>query len=232
MENSNKSGGVERYDGRENQLFLEKFSKTILENVLGYVANKVILDAGCGSGWAEPILAKKQAKHIDAFDVDEDIIKYAQSQRTKNSIFEAKDFNRQGFKENFYDIAISIEVIEHLREYEFYLSNLAKSLRKGGLLFLTTPNKKMSAGQNPYHIREFTVEEMTEMLNRYSFRVVKTKGLATNELSRTWAKLIPAKLTSVVRATPFYKILVDNFVKFSKQKLDKAETILYFSEKI
>jgi SAM-dependent methyltransferase len=232
MERSSKPGAVERYDIRENQLFLEKFSKTILANVLEYVADKVVLDAGCGSGWAEPILAEKRAQRIDAFDIDEDCIKYAQLQKIKNSTFGVKDFNEQGFEEGRYDIAISIEVIEHLRGYEFYLSNLAKSLKKGGLLFLSTPNKKMSAGQNTYHIQEFTIDEMTNMLGRNSFRIIKINGLSTNELSRIWAKVVPAKITSIIRGSRLYKILVDNFVKFPNQNLDEAESVLYFSEKI
>jgi SAM-dependent methyltransferase len=231
MNKSDEPGLFERFDSRKNQLFLEKFSKSILDNVLKYVASKVILDAGCGLGWAEPILLENGAKHIDAFDIDDDAIGYATNQRIKNTHFEVRDFNKHGFKENYYDIAISVEVIEHLREYEFYLSNMAKSLKEGGIFFLSTPNKKTSGNANPYHLKEFAVEEMIKMLKDNSFEIMEMSGLSANELSKTWARFVPRKITSLVRKSFLYKILVDNLVKFENRNTDEAETLVYISRK-
>jgi SAM-dependent methyltransferase len=231
MEKLDELGISERFDSRKNQLFLEKFSKSILDKVLEYIAGKIVLDAGCGLGWAESILMEKGAKHVDAFDIDDDAIGYAKKQQIKNTTFEIKDFNKYGFKENYYDIAISMEVIEHLREYEFYLSNLAKALKEGGIIFLSTPNKKTSGNANPYHLKEFSIEEMTKMLQDNSLEIIKISGLSANELSKNWARFVPRKITSFVRKSFLYKILVDNLVKFENRNTDQAETLVYISRK-
>ena len=134
---------LERYDQRENQLWLGKFARVILSSILSYVKDKKILDAGCGSGWAERILIENGACLVDAFDIEQEIIDYAKSLNIPRVSFSIKDFNKLGFRKNYYDVVISIEVLEHLDKYDFYFSNLVKALITGRIIVFEYSKQKI-----------------------------------------------------------------------------------------
>lgn len=126
---------VERYNPEKNQLWLGKFHNQILSYALPLVKDKNLLDAGSGSGWAEIKYLEAGAKSIRAFDIDENVINIGNSLNLKNVRFEVKDFNKSDFGENRYDVAVSMEVIEHLTNAEYYFKNLVKALKPGGGTF-------------------------------------------------------------------------------------------------
>ena len=53
-------------------------------------------------------------------------------------------------------------------------------LKPGGKLIVTTPNKKMSITRNPWHVREYTVDELKQLLSAY-FGKVEALGVFGNE---------------------------------------------------
>lgn len=222
----------ERYDPNKNQLWLGKLHNQILSYALPLVKDKDLFDAGSGSGWAEPKYLEAGAKSIDAFDIDDKVINTGNSLRLENVKFEVKDFNKSDFGESKYDVAISMEVIEHLTNAEYYFKNLVKALKPGGTLFLSTPNKKLSDGNNEFHIREYTLDEMVDIFNKNNLEIVKTLGVSTGSGSKTVGKYIPRWILEFIKKTPIYSYLVENFVKFpSKPNVEDAETIIYIGKK-
>ena len=57
---------------------------------------------------------------------------------------------------------------------------MARVLKKNGLLILTTPNIKMSLTRNPWHVREYTVQELDELICKY-FAANDMQGVYGNE---------------------------------------------------
>jgi len=49
-----------------------------------------------------------------------------------------------------------------------------------GKFIVTTPNKKMSITRNPWHIREYTIQELKDLLGKY-FSKVDAKGVFGNK---------------------------------------------------
>lgn len=75
-----------------------------------------------------------------------------------------------------WDLAVSFEVIEHLREDhgDEYLQATREMLIPGGSLFLSTPVANGRPAAN--HIREYTIPELQEKLERNGFNVDKRIG--------------------------------------------------------
>jgi SAM-dependent methyltransferase len=79
-----------------------------------------------------------------------------------------------------FDCVISFQVIEHIDNDRFFLEEIHRVLRPGGLLLLTTPNRPQSLTRNPWHVREYTVQELTSLASGI-FAHVQMKGVAGNE---------------------------------------------------
>ncbi len=223
----------ERFDSEKNQLWLEKLFNEIVSYALPLVKDKNILDAGSGSGWAESKFINSGAKNVDAFDLDEEMIERGNSVDWGRDVrFAVKDFNKSDFGENKYDTVISMEVIEHLTNAEFYFKNLVKALKPRGILFLSTPNKKLSTGKNQYHIKEYTLEEMSNMFKKYHIKIVDTHGISSNSSSEFAGKFIPRPALEFVKKTFLYPLLVKHLVRFpSKPNVEDAGTIVYIGKK-
>jgi SAM-dependent methyltransferase len=80
------------------------------------------------------------------------------------------------------DVVANLQVIEHLWEQERFLAECLRVLRPGGRLLITTPNRiTFSPGRdtplNPFHTRELSGSELTELLVGAGFRVEMMAGL-------------------------------------------------------
>jgi len=98
------------------------------------------------------------------------------------------------YADGFFDCVLFCEILEHLLlNPDFAVSEMRRILRPGGYLIITTPNVlrlgnlvQMVKGKNIYdgysqygvygrHNREYTLKEIIELLERNSFRIVRTE---------------------------------------------------------
>lgn len=86
----------------------------------------------------------------------------------------------EGIEDESFDFVVSFQVIEHIPDDTKYVSEIYRVLRPGGKFIVTTPNKKMSITRNPWHVREYTINELTSLL-KMSFSSVDAKGVFGNE---------------------------------------------------
>ncbi|NNF35442.1 MAG: methyltransferase domain-containing protein, partial [Saprospiraceae bacterium] len=71
-------------------------------------------------------------------------------------------------------------VIEHIKDDRHFLDEIYRVLKPGGTALITTPNIKMSLSRNPWHIREYTAEQL-KLLARKMFDEVDMKGVTGND---------------------------------------------------
>lgn len=161
---------VEHMDETQKSFFMKRIWRDHIlryEFAAKYVNNKVVLDIACGEGYGTNMLSKvaKKATGVDLSkeSIAKAKIKYKTPKNIKFIQSDALSFLKKGNKK--YDVIVSFETIEHIREYDLFLALLCKSLKKNGVLLLSTPEKKFSdfiAGgtYNPFHIKEFYFDEL------------------------------------------------------------------------
>ncbi len=172
-------------------------------SVLAYVeAAKLIsgkvLEIGTGSGYGIEMLSKK----ADSFlTVD----KFASEAGTKASKELANVTFKQmnvppldGIESNTFDFVVSFQVIEHIQKDTEYVKEIHRVLKKGGKLIVTTPNKLMSLTRNPWHIREYTVSELTALLSSH-FATVDSKGVFGNDTVMKYYEENKASVARIMR---------------------------------
>lgn len=101
-----------------------------------------ILDIGCGGGLVS-VPVHNLGANVTGVDASINNIKtastYAKRKKLKinfvNSLVENMD------KRTKFDVILALEVIEHVSDYQLFLSHLASRLKKGGLLIISTINR-------------------------------------------------------------------------------------------
>jgi ubiquinone/menaquinone biosynthesis C-methylase UbiE len=146
-----------------------------------FVNDKVVLDDGCGCGYGSLYLAENSARMVVGIDVSRDAINYAKTHFLKKNIkFKVVDGANLPFSNDSFDVVVSIEVIEHIHNYEQYLSEISRVLKPSGILVISTPNKKVSSPglkkpQVSFHVKEFYPDEFKKQLELH-FKEVKIFG--------------------------------------------------------
>lgn len=137
------------------------------------VADKKVLDIACGEGYGASLLAET-AKEVIGVDIHPNSISQAgKKYPDKNLHFIASDgIGYLKKHRGCFDVIVCYETIEHLSKYEEFIRFLARSLKRNGLLFISTPNKEFSdlltgGTANPYHVHEFYSRELEDFLKRY-----------------------------------------------------------------
>ena len=163
-------------DSSENVVFQRHF---VAYKETAKLISGTVLEIGSGEGYGIRELVDKCDKYI-AID------KYAtkinsEIKNTKNITFiECEVPPLKDIDDNCIDFVVSFQVIEHIYDDKYFLSEIKRVLKKNGKLILTTPNKKMSLSRNPWHIREYTVQEMSDLLNNF-FSKTEIMGVFGNE---------------------------------------------------
>lgn len=97
-----------------------------------------LIDVGCGAGWLCPSL--EPFGHVTATDLSDEVLERA-SERHPEVAFIAGDFMKLDLEPESFDAAVSLEVLAHVPDQPGFIAKLAKLLRPGGVLTLTTQNR-------------------------------------------------------------------------------------------
>lgn len=88
--------------------------------------DQIVVDAACGCGYGSEILSKN-AKRVIGLDYDSESIIHAKKNHKRfNNSFALTDLSKSQILLNF-DVAVSIETIEHIDNFRNHLNNLKKA---------------------------------------------------------------------------------------------------------
>ena len=79
-------------------------------------------------------------------------------------------------KDETFDAVVSLETIEHLVDPGGFATELGRILRTNGRLLLSTPNAEGGLDPNPYHLKEFTLDQLLTLLEGARFRILQIRG--------------------------------------------------------
>jgi len=151
-----------------------------------------ILDAGSGFGQYSYRMSRIfEGSVIKGVDVKQEQIEdcnrfFASTGDHDRVQFETGDLTT--FNEPYnYDLILSVDVMEHIEEDELVFSNFYKSLRKNGVLLISTPSDQGGSDTHDHdqgsvhgfieeHVRDgYGIREITEKLNRAGFSEVEAR---------------------------------------------------------
>jgi ubiquinone/menaquinone biosynthesis C-methylase UbiE len=164
-----------------------------LEDVRG----KRVLELACGRGGFSRLLAERGASVCGA-DFSGAALQVGSRKGATNGSrvvdvdFTQADAQRLPFASEAFDLVVSCETIEHLPDPQAGLREMARVCRRGGLLYLTTPNyvnatglyylyargrkqKATPGGDQPFD-RVFLFPQIRRMVRRAGWNIVRTDG--------------------------------------------------------
>ncbi len=141
-----------------------------LFQTMGIGSNLKILDLGCGDGLLSIALAKKKNSVI-GIDVSDVSIELANKNKRifncQNVKFRQMDCRRLLFPNDHFDLAVSVDLIEHLHpdDLSLYLDEVHRILKKNSLYLISTPNKifYQSGG---LHLKNYTHSSIEKVLSQ------------------------------------------------------------------
>ena len=134
-----------------------------------------VLEIGTGMGYGVEVVAPAADKYVTidkscAYNVE----------LPANAEFRQMTVPPLDFADESFDYVVSFQVIEHIKNDKEFVAEVSRVLRKGGKFIVSTPNAPMSLTRNPWHVREYTAEELKKLLSK-EFSQIDMMGVSGNE---------------------------------------------------
>lgn len=196
----NKSIYTSCYDykvGNIAMVYKERALEILQKNVSKHAK---ILDVGCAFG---DLLSLLDENKYTTFGID--ISQYAinRAKKITKAQLMLGDLNKKlSYKDNFFDAVFALDVIEHLDSPYKFLLEMHRVLKKGGVLFIQTPNInsifEVFAKDKWF---AYTDETHLYLFNRKSLRFILQKSGFSILQNQTISAPFPFLLRSLVKNT-------------------------------
>ncbi|MCF8255144.1 MAG: class I SAM-dependent methyltransferase [Bacteroidia bacterium] len=167
------------------------------EWAIQFLKGKETADIGCADGYGTQFLAN-YTKNTIGVDYSEATIELARNQHKEklNLSFISGKVPPLPLETESRDVVTAFQFIEHIHPRKAFMEDVKRVLRPGGVFLCTTPNNKMSIARNPFHVHEYTFEEMKNEASQV-FDKIELYGVQGNqkvnnyyEENSKWAKKI------------------------------------------
>jgi len=133
-------GIADRFEGLDHPADVRRRLEVVFDDCLAgtVLAGTLTLDAGCGYGLFSAVAAGRGAIVV-SLDVGERLVARARARAASRGV--VGDAGRLPIRDGSFDLVIASEMLEHTASPREAVAELARSIRVGGLLVLTTPNR-------------------------------------------------------------------------------------------
>ena len=154
-------------------------------NPFTFFKNKIVIDAGCGSGKFSAAIARLGAKKVYCVDIGKKGLAFAKAQSKKRNYGKKLKFIESSLldislKDEIADLVWSNGVIHHTSDYNKCLSEFNRVLKKEGKLFLY-----VSGSSGLYELIQDTLRVCNEDIPRHLFQTY-LKSLNVNSGRLYW----------------------------------------------
>ncbi len=130
-----------------------------------------VLEAGSGEGYGTDVVRRAGARTVLGLDYDAAAVLHARDRYSPNAFVRA-NLVQLPLAASSVDVVLSLQVVEHIWTPHDLLAEVARVLRPGGLLAMTTPNRLtfspgLGRGErptNPFHARELDADELASLV--------------------------------------------------------------------
>lgn len=136
------------------------------------------MDIGCAYGFMLERFPDSFLKF--GFDVSEYAISIARNRLSSSTFKIGGAEDNLPFENDFFDVVLLNDIIEHLENPALALENSSKVLRKDGILYITTPNLNAvrkaffkNADKKEHHITIFSHPDLKNLLEEVGFKVLE-----------------------------------------------------------
>jgi ubiquinone/menaquinone biosynthesis C-methylase UbiE len=135
-----------------------------------FVEDKTVLDVACGEGYGASLLGQK-ARKVNAIDIDAQTVQVAKDKYQQDNIqFLQGDILSLSLTDSIFDVVVCFETLEHVMDHDRMIRELKRVLKPGGLILISTPDKKnyseKNGYQNPFHVKELYEHEFKDLIGR------------------------------------------------------------------
>ncbi len=133
-----------------------------------------ILDVGCGDAVLFYLLNKKinlEDTLLYGIDLSDTALKIAKKKNPR-SIFKKANVYSLPFDDNFFDLIISSDVIEHILKPKKMLSEIFRVGKSKSFIIMGTPIRCTEIPHDKMHVHEFLPNEFNKLLSSY-FRIIR-----------------------------------------------------------
>ena len=204
--------------------------------MVNYLINRVnqfqfenLLDFGCGDGRLINDLKKIKIRNIYGYEISEQAALFfnAFNSGTKliKNLKELSDYN------NFFDIIIFSEVIEHIPDGQIKenIDAIYESLKNNGFLIITAPSENYPVHNK--HYRHYNLEKLLKSFDMSKFELIDKKFLFKKNIFKTFFRKIFFNRYFLINSNLLFKAFyyLNNFFFFSEEK--NCETIFLLLKK-
>ena len=169
-------------------------------------------DVFCGSGYGSSLVATATHASILAIDGSAESIELASGMYQDPAIIWACKLFPFDLPDACFDFVMSMESIEHVKDFETFFWVLVKSIKPGGQLFISVPNETvMPYTDYKWHYRHFVPSEVRALATKYGLREV-------------FAASTRCQLLKNGKATVFYPYQMTNDKPLA---LDEGDTMFF-----
>jgi 2-polyprenyl-3-methyl-5-hydroxy-6-metoxy-1,4-benzoquinol methylase len=192
-----------------------------------------LIDVGCGIGYFLEE-AKKRGWEVYGTEYTDEAIQICES---KGITMKKGKLNPADFKSESFDIITSFEVIEHINNPQEEIQNFNQILRKGGLVYMTTPNwnallrYRLKAAYNvivyPEHLSYYTPRTIKLLFKSLGFKASKvlTTGISITRLKTSKGTSDQAYISETSDDEKLRnKIEGNKLLQFAKSTVNKSLT--------
>ena len=196
-----------------NTLYLELLSA--YETARNLIGEGTILDIGCGAGYGSDRLSGA-GRLVIGIDYEPAMARATAGRYRRSGLsFACMDGARLAIRRQSVDLVCAFQVIEHLRDQVRFVRDVAATLRPSGVAIFSTPNALVHRGpRNPFHLHEFTPDELQVLLAQHFAHVRLAGQTRPSEIYsleaacrrvRAWdvlgiKRLVPRRLVSFIVA--------------------------------
>ena len=181
-------------DAIKNYLNHVKFYKFAAQ----FVKSKTVADIGCGSGYGCELLKNSGAADVYGADISKHAIQFADSKFGRYAKFSVQSItDLKEYSDGFFDVTLSSEVLEHIKEYgveQKAIAELKRITKNSGLVIIATPNNEMLDDHG------FSYDELYQLFNKNfsKFCIFENAFIPSGAAKTLWERRLQEKRVGVI----------------------------------